>query len=367
MGFWNKLWNGTAPPETANYSTLQELIIADALQNGSFQKNLALSVASVFRARELNSAVPARLPITGGGELILDTQDKVTEIILSLEDHGDAYLAVDGVYGFGATFNVLRFDQVTAQWDESQTVRIYIDRNGKRLRTEGSVPNLVVLSVNRGATDLTGIGWMESGSIQTAISVSSWVREYFDGNADPSGTYHLGQSATKDEVSAFKKQVETRNDPTRRSPLYTSGSITWEPHSFDAQSSQWVESAERTALDVSALSGVPAQFLSIALGGSNLTYTSQSELWALWYQQTAMSYISRIEQAWSGILGAEVLFDPETLLVASLEQRVRSLQSLIWSGFDPEEAVDVVGLPPIEHTGIISVQLQPQPEGERLP
>jgi hypothetical protein len=361
MGFLRELWQGTAPPDTVDYSTLQDLIVADRLQAGSFNKTLALGVAAVFRAREINSAVPARLPVIANGVTLTDTQDRVTEIILSLEDHGDAYLAVDG-----RDFTVLRFDQVSAHWDESNTVRLYLDRNGRQYRTEGPVPNLVVVSVNRGADDLTGIGWMESGAIQTAIAVNTWVTEFFQGNADPSGTYHLGPAATKDEIAAFRKQIETRNDPKRRSPLYTSGSMTWEPHSFDANSAQWVESHDATTLDVSALSGVPAQFLSVALGGSNLTYTSQSELWALWWQQTAMAYVSRIEVAWSKILGAEVLFDPETLLVASLKQRADSVALLVRSGFEPEPSLDVVGLPEIAHTGKVPVTVYPDAEASNV-
>jgi hypothetical protein len=71
-----------------------------------------------------------------------------------------------------------------------------------------------------------------------------------------------------------------------------------------------------------------------------------------------MGYISRIEAAWSRILGAEVLFDPETLLVASLEQRVRSAAELVRTGFEPDPSVDAVGLPPIPHTGEVPVTLQ---------
>ena len=92
-----------------------------------------------------------------------------------------------------------------------------------------------------------------------------------------------------------------------------------------------------------------------------MTYTTTSELWALWYQQTAISYISRLEAAWSDILGADVVFDAETLLVASLEQRVRSVTELVRTGFDPVASVDVAGLPPLlTHTGEVPVTLQPQ-------
>jgi len=352
--FWKTLWQGAEPSETADFTTIEDLIVADALAGGSWSRNVALSVAAVFRARELNSSVPGRLPVKASGVTLQDTQDRVTETILSLQDHGTAYLKVSK-----RDFTVIPFSSVVACWDESGTRRLYFTRDGVRLRDGGSVPNLVVLSVNRAAEDLLGIGWMQSKSIVNAIAINSWAREYFENNADPSGTYHLGPAATNDEVKRFKKQIEARNgDTIRRSPLYTSGSITWTPQSFDAQSSQWVQSHDAATLDVSAASGVPAQFLSVALGGSNLTYTTTSEIWTLWYQQTAMHYISKIEQAWSKILGAEVLFDPETLLVASLEQRVRSAAELVRTGWEPDPSLDVVGLPPIPHTGEVPATLQ---------
>lgn len=348
------MWHGSTPTETEDYSTLADLILADALNAGNFSTNLALSVAAVFRARELNSAVPARLPVTANGVLLTDTQDRITETILSLQDCGDAYWRING-----DDYTVIRPDHVQVHWDKAGLTRIYTGRDGVRFRTEGAVPNLIVLSVNRAATDLTGVGWMESAAIANAIFVNKWIREYFENNADPSGTYHLGIGATKNEIKNFRKQVEARNGATaRRSPLYTSGSITWTPQSFDAQSSQWVGSHEATNLDVAALSGCPPQFLAQALGGSNLTYTTNSELWVLYYQQTLMSYISRIEMAWSKVLGAEVLFDPETLLVASLEQRVRSAAELVRTGWEPEPSLDVVGLPKIAHSGEIPVTLQ---------
>ncbi len=356
VAFFRDLWHGQAPTDTADFSTLEDLIIADRLNAGNFATNLALSVAAVFRARELNSAVPARLPVTANGVLLTDTQDRITESILSLQDTGDAYWRING-----DDFTVIRPDHVNVMWDGSMTTRIYTDRDSVRYRTDGAVPNLIVLSVNRASTDLTGVGWMESAAIANAIAVNKWVREYFENNADPSGTYHLGIGATKQEIKNFRNQVENRNDgEVKRSPLYTSGAITWTPLSFDAQSSQWTGSHDAVNLDVAALSGVPAQFLAMAIGGSNLTYTTNAEIWALYYQQSLMSYISRIEQAWSRVLGAEVLFDPETLLVASLEQRVRSAAELVRTGWQASESLDVVGLPPISHTGAIPVTVQPE-------
>jgi hypothetical protein len=79
----------------------------------------------------------------------------------------------------------------------------------------------------------------------------------------------------------------------------------------------------------------------------------------LYFKQTLQAtYISRIEQAWSSILGSPVDFNPEQLLVASLEQRVRSAAELVRTGWEPDESLTMVGLPAIPHSGEIPVTLQ---------
>jgi hypothetical protein len=40
------------------------------------------------------------------------------------------------------------------------------------------------------------------------------------------------------------------------------------------------------------------------------------------------------------------------------EKRVKMAQALVLSGYDPAEALTAVGLDPISHTGLASVQLQ---------
>jgi hypothetical protein len=39
-------------------------------------------------------------------------------------------------------------------------------------------------------------------------------------------------------------------------------------------------------------------------------------------------------------------------------ERVKMVQALVYSGFSPAEALQAMGLPPIDHTGLASVQLQ---------
>ena len=354
MGVWKDFWYGP-DVETEDFSTLEELIVSTRLQQLAYAKGASLGVAAVFRARQLNADVPAALPVKASGVTLTNTQTRVVEIILALQDYGTAYLKVSG-----RDFTVLPNDAVVVRWDQSRTRRIYSKAaSNVAYRVDGPVPNLVVLSINRGADDLVGMGWMQSHAIAGIIAIQKWAQEYFTDNAEPTGVFTVPGKLTGDEQKLLKAQVHGRSDG-QRSPLFVSGGMTWDTTSFDAQSSQWVESHDAGVGDISAIAGVPPQFLAHAVSGSNLTYTNISDLWALYYRQTLQTtYISRIEEAWSRIMGVEVLFDPEQLLVASLEQRVRSASELVRSGFEPDASVDIAGLPPIAHTGEVPVTLQP--------
>jgi len=47
------------------------------------------------------------------------------------------------------------------------------------------------------------------------------------------------------------------------------------------------------------------------------------------------------------------------------QKRVEMLSTLVTSGFDPADALRIVGLPPITHNGLPSVQQQPPAEPDQ--
>ncbi len=359
MGFWSNL---LSPPESlSEHSTLAELIVSTQLQTLSFRQSQALSVAAVYRARQLNADIPASLPIKANGIIIPDTQERVAEIILSLQDHGDAYIAFSR-----DDWTILRNDQVRVTWDNNQRTRRYANTRGVEYRIRGVAQNLYVISINRGPQDLTGVGWLESDRIRGLIAEQKWSQEYFENNGAPTGLVEAPSKLTPDEAKALKQQWVDRSDGVR-TPAVLSGGMTWRSTSFDANSSQWVEGHLVGIGDVAAMSGVDPTFLAYSPGGSSVTYSSRADFWRLYWAQTLHpTYVTRIEQALERVIGGTVQFDPEQLLVASLGERVRSAAELVRTGFDPEDSLDVVGLPPIPHTGFLPVTVQPQPEGTTI-
>jgi len=309
MSFWSWLNTPAGPPgPVAAHSTLAELIVADALQNG-YQDKAALGVAAVFRARQLNADVPASLPVNAAGVTLTDTSGPVMESMLALQDHGQVFWKVVG-----------------NRW------------------------TVIVIPVNRGADDLNGMGWMQSDAIQSVIAIDAYATEYFKNNGNPTGVLSTPGTLTKVEADRLKSQwVDAR---TVRTPAVLSGGMSWDGTSFSAQDSDWVESHRAGVLDIAAISGVPSHFLASSPSGSALNYSNNDSLWRMYWAQTLKpTYVSRLERAWSDVMGVEVTFDPERLLIASMKDRVYSAAELVRTGFDPADSLDEVGLPPIGHTG----------------
>ena len=154
-------------------SSLASLIVQTELQQLSLASSQALSVAAIYRARQILADSLGALPLLTGQTLVpapnstQDTQEFVNETVLSLEDSGDAYWRItqDGM-------KVLPYQRMVVTWNESKAInrrRVYRFEN-QIMRTGGITPNLIVLSMNRGANDLTGLGWLESCRIKGIIA-----------------------------------------------------------------------------------------------------------------------------------------------------------------------------------------------------
>ena len=139
-----------------------------------------------------------------------------------------------------------------------------------------------------------------------------------------------------------------------------SGNADWQDTSFSATDSEWTQTHLVGIGDVSTLSGVPAHFLSYSPPGSTLTYQNTADLWRIYWSQTLkVTYVSRLERLWTDVLGVQVRFDPEPLLIGSMKDRVWSAAELVRVGYDPAASADTVGLPMIPHTGEVPTTLQP--------
>ena len=369
MGMWRTLWHGEEAAPTADFSTLADLIIADAFQSGSYNRKLALSVAAIFRARQINADTIAALPLLTPGEVPVPApnarqtvQEFNAEYILALEDHGDAYVKLDA----NGSMHVLANVDVQVRWNDDQTRRIYLSRKTSvPFKTDGMFANMLVSSINRGAGDLTGYGPMESDRIQGIIAEQMYQQQYYENSGAPTGTLNSPGVLTSDEAKTLQEQwIKAR---TVRTPAVLAGGLTWTQQSFSPQESEWTAGHLVGVGDVATLFGVPGVFLNYSQPGSSRIYENVADVYqGFWRMTLRPTFASRLEAVWAHALRQPVLFDPSELFVESLQHRSMAADALVRVGYDPDDVAEVVGLPTLDHTGIISTQLQPQPEGARI-
>jgi len=303
--------------------------------------------------------VVASLPIRVGDSLVpapsqlQSARGFVESTVLSLVDYGDAYWFVSS----SGDIRVLPYDEVNVSWNTDRTKRIYSYRQ-QTLRTRGTNPPLVVLSINRGVIDLVGFGPMRSERIKGLVAEQKWSQEFFVNGTEPTGMLTAPGTYTKEEAELIMAQWNTK---TGRTPRFLSGGIEYETTSFSATDSDWVDTHVIGINDVATLFGIPSNLLNTSPTGqaSSLTYANVNSVYEGWYRASLYpTYIKRISEAWSGVIAQQVVFDPEDLFLASLQERTFAAATLVNAGFDPTDSVDVVGLPPIGHTGKVPTTVQ---------
>jgi len=307
-------------------------------------------VAAIYRARQLNADTLASLPVKAGDSLVpapnkyQDTQEFVTEIVLSLEDYGEAYLR--SVRG---EVRVLEPQLMNVDWNKARTRRVY-KYEDKQMRTWGLDAPLIVLSLNRTASDLTGKGPMQSGRIAGLVAQMRYEQEFFENQAQPTGILSHPGNLDATEAKAMLEQWEAGQQ--KRSTGVLSGGLEYRPMSFNPSDSEMTDQHQVGVGDVATLFGVPGVLLNHAVQGSSLTYQAIGDVYqSYWRASLRPTYGKRIENAWSRILGQQVRFDPEELFLASMRDRTNAAATLVRTGFDPSESLDVVGLPAITHQG----------------
>ena len=336
---------------------LESVYIADDIMFLIDQMSDALGVASILRARQMTADVMGSLPYLAGDTPLPSPNadeslaDFVVSSVLSMQDCGDAYWGRVGDEWF-----VLDPERVTVRFDETRLRRIYLV-DQRLARTRGITPNLIVLSVNRGPKDETGLGWMQSSRIRGVIAAQKYAEDYFKNNGNPTGILTVPSIATEDETDSLLDQwIEARQS---RTPAVMSSGITWESTSFNPSDSQWVETHRMGTGDVALASGVPGSLLDYNTPGASLTYQSIDSVESLWVRNTLHPYYGRrLVEGLRTMFGAQVSVSYEQLELAGLQERSLAAYQLMQSGYDPDSVADITGLDGLQHTGSLPTAVQ---------
>ena len=181
-------------------------------------------------------------------------------------------------------------------------------------------------------------------------SLEEYARDYFANSANPTGTLSTPSVIDKAESVALKQQW---NDSHRgkRDVAILSGGIEFKPLMFSPEDSQFIQTREWSASDVSRLFGIPAPLLGVSSGDS-LTYaTTESVVRWLLVTTLAPTYLERIEQSMTLMLPRtqEASFDTRKLLRADTQARFSAHQTALEAGFmTPNEVRELERLEGLE-------------------
>ena len=320
----------------------------------------ALSVAAIYRARQINADTLGSLPVmagkglTGAPNATQDTQEFIVETVLSMQDVGEAYWEV-----YQGNLRVLHPSKMQVAWDTKETTRLY-EYDGRKMRTEGMARNLIVIPMNRGPQDLRGVGPMKSARIRGLIAEQKYSQEYFENHAQHTGALTHPGVLTSDEATKLYEQWTQGQD--KRTTGILSGGMDYKPLSFNPQDSEWVNTHLVGVGDVATLFGVPSALLNYNQPGSSITYQAIGDVYeGYWRQTLAPTYARRIERAWTQVAGTQVKFDPEELFLASLRERGEVAVALVGAGYDPADSLDITGLPPMRYEKVADASDIPSP------
>lgn len=247
-----------------------------------------------------------------------------------------------------------------------------------------------------------------------AIALDEFSARFFGQGSTTSGIIESPVQLNREQSQDLKQGFEAGHKGLRKSHLVgvLSGGAKFTKTGVDPEQAQMLQSREFAVEEIARIFRIPPHMLGVTKPGAS-SYSSVEQQGIQFAQYTLRPYLEKIEVAYStllpgqaflkfnldGIMRGDLASRFQAYSVASqagfysindihrledmapvdggdayrvplshvnldaaniteLDRRISMAQRLITSGFDPEQSLVAVGLPPIPHTGLPSVQLQ---------
>jgi len=247
-----------------------------------------------------------------------------------------------------------------------------------------------------------------------AIALDEFSARFFGQGSTTSGIIETPSQLNREQAQDLKQGFESGHKGLRKSHLVgvLSGGAKFTKTGVDPEQAQMLQSREFAVEEIARIFRIPPTMLGVTKPGAS-SYASVEQQGIQFAQYTLRPYLEKIEVAYStllpgqaflkfnldGIMRGDLASRFQAYSVASqagfysindihrledmapvdggdtyrvplanvnldaaniteTDRRILMAQRLINSGFDPAEALKAVGLPPIKHTGVPSVQLQ---------
>lgn len=291
-------------------------------------------------------------------------------------------------------------------------VDVYRENGRKRFRVNGAdVDPFNVMHV-------TGIMWPGSDrglspveyarqGIGMGMAAQEYGARFFDQDSTPSGVIEVpGElEPTKAREMARSWQKKHAGKGKVGLPGVLQGGAVWKATAVNNEQAQFLETRQFTAAEIAAeMFLIDPPEMGIGVQGQSLTYTNQEQRNTRKVQVTFLPWIVRLERALTSMLppGPPVKLNVNGLLRGdtktrfetykigldtgvlepdevraledlpplpskpasppSLTEQIEAVGQLIRAGFEPAAALTFLGLPPIQHTGLVPITVTPEVE-----
>jgi HK97 family phage portal protein len=237
-------------------------------------------------------------------------------------------------------------------------------------------------------------------SIGSGMAAQEYAARFLDQDSTPGGVIEVPSDMPPEKTSEMARSWARKHAGKQKTglPGVLVGGATWKQTAVTNEQAQFLESRGFTAAEIAAQMFLidPAD-LGIAVQGTSLTYANISERNLRCVQVTFLPWIVRLERALTSLMPAgqyvkfnlggllrgdmktrfetykigkeiDVLLDDEirgweelpplpvrAVAPPTLVAQIEAVGQLIRAGFEPAAALEFLGLPPIEHTGLVPI------------
>ena len=277
------------------------------------------------------------------------------------------------------------------------------------------IPDLLKPGTIRGVSRVTAM----KENLALGKSLEMYAANFFGSGTTLQGIIEYPSALTQEQSESLRASFDNAHKGWRKSGRtgILSGGATFKPTQADPEKSQALEARRMAVEDVARIWRIPSHMLN--LPGTN-TYSSVEQNMLAFVTHTLRPYVTLLEESFTPLMarypgGAEsfLRFNMNGLLRADIQARfsaystgiqsgfltindirgwedleaqegeaatqvrvplanvnlsesgvraqrekVQMVRDLVFAGFSPAEAMEMIGLPPVAHTGLPSVQLQ---------
>jgi len=335
-------------------------------------------------------------------------------VISSLLVYGNSYTRVYRDRS-GEIVNLVVLDPATVEVKRSSLGRkVFIVQNEPKPLNSDEVIHIIDLAMPGGLTGISRIVKLKE-SLGIGIALQEFSARFFSQGLS-TDVVVLAPTATPEQAKNLIDGFNNRHSGLRKAHkagILTGANVDVKELSLDPEKSQVLESRRFVVEEIARVFNIPPHLMGIP--GSN-TYASVEQNNLQWISHGLRPITEKIEWAYSKLISTEqafIKFNMNALLrgdlqsraaaysvmtqagimsvndvrtledmsavaggdqhrvplanidltaaeLTSEEMRIKMARDLILVGFDPEETLKALSLPPIMHTNLISTQLQPE-------